>query len=418
MKKRFLILTCLALIFSLLFTSCALFQGTSDNTNDGAPISLDNIPQFDGETPYVKINNNIPFFDGEDTSRSYEKYSELDALGRCGVALACIGKDLMPTSEREEIGHVTPSGWKSVTYDIVEGKYLYNRCHLIGFQLAGENDNEKNLITGTRNMNNEGMLPFENKVANYVKDTGNRVLYRVTPIYDGTDLVARGVLMEAKSVGSDDLVFCIYVYNNQPGINIDYKTGESRLATDPLGAVLTENHEAADILPAGCGDSVDEMYVETVNDEYSGVLVISKINGTNGIILLATDVSENGSVISVKALSHVEKSWGNAMTSFLAGFAGKSQEEIGLRDTVASNQIASSAIKTAVLDAIYAVECYTDAEENGTVFVANISSKKFHLDSCGGAATMADHNKLVYIGYAEDLIKAGYTPCGTCNPAE
>ena len=418
MKKRFLLFSCFILVLTLVFTSCALMRGTSTNTGDDAPISLDSIPAFDGETPYVKINNNVPFFDGEDSSHSYEKYSELDALGRCGVALACIGRDIMPTSDREDIGHVTPSGWKSVTYDIVEGKYLYNRCHLIGFQLAGENDNEKNLITGTRNMNNEGMLPFENKVANYVRNTGNRVLYRATPIYDGTDLVARGVLMEAKSVGSDDLVFCIYVYNCQPGINIDYKTGESRLADDPLGKVVTENHEAADILPADCGESVDELYVETVNDEYSGVLVISKVQGKDGIILLATDVSESGSVLFVKALNQVEKSWGSAMTSFLSGFEGKTAAEVGAIATVSSNTVASSAIKEAVLDAIYAAECYTDAEENGEIFVANRSSKKFHLESCSGAATMAEHNKLVYIGFAEDLIKAGYAPCGSCNPAE
>ncbi len=418
MKKRFLLITCLALVFSLLFTSCDLFGGISDTTNDDPPISLDAVPEFDGETPYVKINNNIPFFETEDTSHSYEKYSELDALGRCGVAIACIGKDIMPTSDREDIGHVIPSGWHSVTYDVVEGGYLYNRCHLIGFQLTGENDNEKNLITGTKNMNNEGMLPLENRVAKYVKETGNRVLYRVTPIYKGTDLVARGVLIEAKSVGCEDLVFCVYVYNAQPGVNIDYKTGESRLASDPLGDVLTEGHDSVDILPAGAAASVDGIYVETVGDEYSGCLVVSKVSGADGVILLATDVGENGRVLSVKVLRKVEKNWSAAMNTFLSSFAGKTKGEVELIESVSSNTVASAAIKAGVLDAIYAVECYTDAEENGIIFIANRSSKKFHLEDCGGALSMAEANKLVYIGYAEDLIKAGYTPCGTCNPAE
>ncbi len=417
MKKRFSVLCLLALVFSLLFSSCSLFEGITDIDSD-APISLDDVPLFDGETQYVEINGNIPFFTDEERSYSYEKYSELDALGRCGAAIACIGKDIMPTEDREDIGHVTPSGWHSVTYDVVEGGYLYNRCHLIGFQLAGENDNEKNLITGTKYMNNGGMLFFENKVAKYVKNTGNRVLYRATPIYDETDLVARGVLMEAQSVGSDDLVFCVYVYNAQPGINIDYKTGESRLASDPLGEVVGANHDAADILPAGRGDSVDEMYIETVSDEYSGVLVTSKVNGDGGLIFLATDVDENGRVVSVKVLSQVEKKWGSAMNCYVSDFAGKSAEQICEIQAPDVNPTAAAAIKRAVLEAISAVELYTDAEENGEIFIANRSSKKFHLESCGGAATMAEHNKLVYIGYPTDLIEAGYTPCGTCNPAK
>lgn len=197
-----------------------------------ASISLEDIPEYSGE-PYVVINGNEPFFTGEDmTSTSYEKYSELDEDGKCGVAEANIGKDLMPTEERKSIGQVKPSGWHTVKYDIVDGKYLYNRCHLIGFQLTGENANKKNLITGTRYLNTEGMLPFENMVADYIKETGNHVLYRVTPIFEGNNLVASGVLMEAKSVEDDGegICFNVYVYNVQPGIVIDYKTGESRLA--------------------------------------------------------------------------------------------------------------------------------------------------------------------------------------------
>ena len=195
-------------------------------------IDLDNIPEFSG-TPYVEVNGNVPYFTETDmTTHSYETYGLLDYLGRCRVAEACIGKDLMPTEERGKIGQIKPSGWQTVKYDFVDGKYLYNRCHLIGYQLTGENANRQNLITGTRYMNTEGMLPFENMVADYIKETGNHVLYSVTPIYEGDELVARGVLMEAKSVEDDGkgICFCVYVYNNQPGVKIDYRTGKSTVS--------------------------------------------------------------------------------------------------------------------------------------------------------------------------------------------
>lgn len=194
--------------------------------------NLDEIPEFDESTPYVTINNNIPEFDEKYlTTESFEEYSELDELGRCGVAFANIGTDTMPTEERESIGQIKPTGWHTVKYDCVDGKYLYNRCHLIGYQLTAENANKKNLITGTRYLNVEGMLPFENKVAEYIKETGNHVLYRVTPIFKGNNLVASGVQMEAKSVEDkgEGILFNIYVYNNQPSIEIDYLTGESKL---------------------------------------------------------------------------------------------------------------------------------------------------------------------------------------------
>ena len=188
---------------------------------------------YDGK-PYVKVNGNIPFFDdSEITTESFEFYSELDSLGRCGVTFANISKELMPTEDRGEIGMIKPSGWHTVKYpDVIEDLYLYNRCHLIGYQLSGENANEKNLITGTRYLNVEGMLPFENEVAAYVRRTGNHVLYRVTPIFEGDNLLAEGVLMEAYSVEDEGkgVRFCVFVYNVQPGIEIDYKTGKSKVA--------------------------------------------------------------------------------------------------------------------------------------------------------------------------------------------
>lgn len=208
---------------------------------------LSDIPAYTGK-PFVEVNGNMPFFSSSDNGTdSFETYSELDALGRCGVAYANIGIDLMPTEERGNIGQVKPTGWHTVKYDCVDGKYLYNRCHLIGYQLTAENANEKNLITGTRYMNVDGMLPFENMVADYIKETNNHVLYRVTPMYEGNNLVSSGVLMEAKSVEDDGagILYNVFVYNVQPGIYINYATGESSLDDSVLETVeeikTTEN---------------------------------------------------------------------------------------------------------------------------------------------------------------------------------
>ena len=198
-------------------------QIKSYNINEIPPHEKDN---------YVYINNNKPDFKDEElTTKTFEKYSNLDFLGRAGVAIANIGKDLMPTEERESIGMIKPSGWHTIKYDIVDGKYLYNRCHLIGYQLTAENANERNLITGTRYMNVQGMLPFENMVAEYVRETKNHVLYRVTPIFEGENLVASGVQIEAKSVEDNGRAICfnVYVYNNQPGIKLNYSNGDSNL---------------------------------------------------------------------------------------------------------------------------------------------------------------------------------------------
>lgn len=196
--------------------------------------NLGNIPEYDGVSEYVIINNNIPFFNEEEmTTNTFEKYSKLDSLGRCGVAYANIGSELMPTEERGSIGSVKPSGWQTIKYDIVDGKYLYNRCHLIGYQLTGENANKENLITCTRQMNVGTMLDFENEVADYIRKTNNHVLYRATPIFEGENIVASGVHLEAISVEDNGkgIKFNVYLYNIQDGIEIDYKTGESKLIT-------------------------------------------------------------------------------------------------------------------------------------------------------------------------------------------
>ncbi len=195
---------------------------------------------------YVILNENQPEFESEEkTTEEFENYSELDSLGRCGVAYANVCEETMPTEDRESIGQVKPSGWHTVKYDMVDGKYLYNRCHLIGYQLTGENANEENLITGTRSFNVEGMLPFENEVAEYVLETGNHVLYRVTPVYDGDDLVAKGVQMEGYSVEDkgNGVCFNVFVYNVQPGITINYETGESHLSDKPVSTEATTDQQ-------------------------------------------------------------------------------------------------------------------------------------------------------------------------------
>lgn len=199
--------------------------------NNNSYVSLDAIPAYDGKA-YVAVNNNEPFFmDSDMTTTAFENYSDLDSLGRCGVAYANICKDIMPTEERGKIGMIKPSAWHTVKYDVIKDRYLYNRCHLIGYQLAGENANPKNLITGTRYLNVEGMLPFENLVADYVNNTGNHVLYRVTPMFSGSNLVANGVLIEAKSVEDNGggILFNVYCYNVQPGVGINYENGDSWL---------------------------------------------------------------------------------------------------------------------------------------------------------------------------------------------
>lgn len=230
--------------------------GTQSETDGAVPVDLSSIPAFSGDA-YVVINNNQPHFSAADlTTTAYESYSELDNLGRCGTAIASCGKEIMPAEgeERGSISNIDPSGWKQAKYSGISGGYLWNRCHLIGWQLSAENANRKNLITGTRYMNTSGMLPFENMVADYIKETGNHVAYRVTPIYEGNNLVCSGVQMEAYSIEDQggSICFNVYCYNVQPGITIHYATGDSsgpstsNEAAEPAGssteASNTDNH--------------------------------------------------------------------------------------------------------------------------------------------------------------------------------
>lgn len=284
-------------------------------------ISINEIPAYIGNA-YAVINNNVPYFmDNELSVTSYEYYSDLDSLGRCGVCVASIGQDIMPTEERGEIGSVKPSGWQTVKYPgIVDGNYLYNRCHLIGFQLTGENANVNNLITGTRYMNVEGMLPFENMVADFVKETGYHVMYRVTPVFDGDNLVASGVLIEAESVedNGNGILFNVFCYNVQPGVSIDYASGNSEL--DGVVSVATED------------PSEVEEKTESVQQTEQAIIEIPQ------------PVAE------------------------------------------------------------------------GTSYVLNTNTKKFHHTWCSSVDQMKSKNREDFTGSRDDVIARGFVPCKKCNP--
>ena len=241
-----------------------------DLVNNNSYVSLDAIPAYDGKA-YVAVNNNEPFFtDSDMTTTAFENYSDLDSLGRCGVAYANICRDIMPTEERGKIGMIKPSGWHTVKYDVIKDRYLYNRCHLIGYQLAGENANPKNLITGTRYLNVEGMLPFENLVADYVNNTGNHVLYRVTPMFSGSNLVANGVLIEAKSVEDNGggILFNVYCYNVQPGVGINYENGDSWLDGTTGSTSSGSDSSAAENSAADSSNSETMVHITATGKKY------------------------------------------------------------------------------------------------------------------------------------------------------
>ena len=261
-----------------------------DDGEPSAALDLSSIPAYSGSAS-VQVLDNVPQFTDADRARGgFEEYSDVDSLGRCGVAFALVGAETMPTEERGSIGMVKPSGWHTVRYDgLVDGNYLYNRCHLIGYQLAGENANVKNLITGTRYLNVEGMLPYENQVADYVERTGNHVLYRVTPVFEGENLVASGVQMEAWSVEDEGtgVSFDVYCYNVQPGISIDYATGGSSLAGDGSSAAAAQTEEssaAATSDQVSSSQETDRSYVLNTNTKkfhFDGCRALSRMKASN-----------------------------------------------------------------------------------------------------------------------------------------
>lgn len=257
MNKKFLNILLILIVSLSVLSGCSAGENnffndldiTAQSASDYVNYDLSNIPDYDGKA-YVELNGNVPeFSESEKTySESFEEYGKLDSLGRCTYAVSCIGKDLMPTEKRGSIGAVKPSGWHISKYDFVDGKYLYNRCHLIGYQLTAENANERNLITGTRYLNVEGMLPFENAVADYIEITNNHVYYKVTPIFEGNNLVANGVQMQAYSVedNGQGISFNVYCYNVQPGVAIDYATGDNQVMASSSASVTSTSSDVAD----------------------------------------------------------------------------------------------------------------------------------------------------------------------------
>ena len=376
MKKKNVFL-CLLMALCLV---CNLSVLSASATSQKDKITLNNLPAYSGEA-YVELNDNVPSFSKKGmTSKAFEKYIELDDLGRCGAAYANVCTETMPTEERGNIGMIKPSGWQTVKYDNVDGKYLYNRCHLIGYQLTAENANEKNLITGTRYLNIEGMQPFENMIADYIDETDNHVLYRVTPIFRGDNLLASGVQMEAYSVEDKGkgVSFNVYCYNVQPGIEINYSDGTSRLADGTI-ASITLNYSK---------------YALTVGQSKTLVASTSPESAAKNVTWYSSNnkvatVSKNGKVTAVKA--------GTATITAKTANGLKATCKVTVKaksDTTIANNTSSGNV----------------------TYVLNTNTKKFHLPSCSSVKDMNDKNKKEVSCSRDEVIDMGYVPCKRCEP--
>lgn len=377
MKKKNVFI-CLLMALSLV---CNLSVMSASAAVQKDKITLNNLPAYSGEA-YVELNDNVPSFSKNDmTSKAFEKYSELDDLGRCGVAYANVCKETMPTEERGNIGMIKPSGWHTVKYDNVDGKYLYNRCHLIGYQLTAENANEKNLITGTRYLNIEGMLPFENMVADYIDETDNHVLYRVTPIFKGDNLLASGVQMEAYSVEDkgNGVCFNVYCYNVQLGITIDYSDGSSKLADGTIASISLNYSK----------------YSIEVGQSKTFVATVSPSSAKSGV----TWYSSNNKVATVSGSGKV--------TAKKAGTA--------IITAKTSNGLKATCKITVKAKAATTVTNNTSSSGKCT-YVLNTNTKKFHLPSCSSVDDMKDKNKKEVTCSREEVIADGYQSCKRCNP--
>jgi DNA-entry nuclease len=380
--------------FAALFLAALLLAGvpitTQLTTNSGmveAQASIKTLPTY-SNSAYVAVNSNKPEFTSKEKKKTtaFETYSKLDKLGRCGVAYANICKEIMPTEERGSISSVHPSGWQS--------NMGWERCHLIGFQLAGENANEKNLITGTHYFNVTGMLPFENMVADYVKETGNHVLYRVTPYFEGNNLVASGVQMEAWSVEDegDGICFNVYVFNVQPGSTINFATG-----------VVTSTTKTAQTITGGTYSktfSVSSLKKKALSFKIGcsaqGKLTYSKKSGSKKL-----SVSKTGKVT-------VKKGTGKGT------YTAKVKIKAAAKGSYKSKTITKT-ITVKVSDS--AESTSTDAEtENSTTYILNTNTKVFHYPSCSSVSQMSEKNKKSYTGTRDGAIEQGYKPCGRCNP--
>lgn len=378
MRKRNNVFLCLLMALSLV---CNLAVMPASAETQKEKITLSNLPAYSGEV-YVELNNNLPSFKkSELTKKAFEKYSDLDDLGRCGAAYASVCKETMPTEERGEIGMIKPSGWQTVKYDNVDGKYLYNRCHLIGFQLTGENANEQNLITGTRYLNVEGMLPFENMVADYVENTNNHVLYCVTPIFKGDNLLASGVQMEAYSVEDKGKGVCfnVYCYNVQPGITIKYSDGSSKLSDGTITSV-TLNYT-----------------------KYS-----LKVGQSKTLVATVTPASSKGTVKWYSSNNKV------ATVSSAGKVTAKKAGTVTI--TAKTSNGLKATCKITVKSKNDSSVSSGTASSGKCTYVLNTNTKKFHLPFCSSVNDMKEKNKKEVSCSREEVINMGYEPCKRCNP--
>ena len=320
------------------------------------------IPPYE-DLPYYIVNDNQPFLT-ERTETSFENYSPLDRLGRCGMAYACVGPETVPTEKRGSIGMIKPTGWHTIKYDFIGGKYLYNRCHLIAYCLSGENANPENLITGTRYLNQE-MEPIENEVREYIEETGHHVMYRVTPVFEGDNLVASGVLMEGQSVEDDEIVFCIYMYNFQPGVIIDYATGDSQADPNPDRTVPASGTDT---------DDPDPEETEPVSDpDAAGAAAEAETAQDDG------ESPEQGEEQII---------------------------ELEIRDTEED-----SGSRSAGMD-----EGSPSGEAAEQEYVLNRNTRRFHRPECPSVQHMKEKNRISFTGSREELLGQGYEPCQNCNP--
>ena len=374
----------LAIIALLFAVGCFLGRGSQAASSVEAAslgFSLADVPAYSG-SPSVEVNGNVPFFDEDYFEKDqFELYSKLDRLGRCGQAYVMVGPETMPTEPRGSIGMVRPSGWKTKSYEWIDGGYLFNRCHLVAFALAGENDNPLNLITGTRSMNTQGMLPFEERVAAYIDATGNHVLYRVTPFFEGDDLVASGVLMEAESVedGGEGVEFCVWCYNVEPGVVIDYATGESR----PGDPVTEGNSSGAAVSRAEDAEPGKAESDAATEPSREGDGVEPSRDGCT-----ATEPSRDGAAA--------------AEPSREGAAAEPSRDGSNTAEPTRDGDVSAKPTR--------------DSSAEARSYVLNTNSMRFHLPGCPSVTAMSEKNRQEFEGTREEAIAMGYTPCGVCCP--
>lgn len=375
--------------------------------SDEQTLTQEGLPVYSSE-PSTEIHDNVPYFQASDlTSSSYETFSSLDDEGRCGYAVACLGPDLLPDAPRGPIGSVKPTGWHTVKYEGIDGNYLYNRCHLIAYELSGENANEENLITGTRYMNVDGMLPYENEVADYIKSTGNHVLYRVTPVFEDDNLLASGVLMEAESVedGGSGVSFNAYCYNVQPGISIDYATGDSS------GQAYTGSEASK---------------YDGVNFQSPAVIkAIQQALNDKGYDCGTPDgIAGNGTASAAAHFKADHGLSGNSIDAALALTLGlNAYQLLDLSSEAAADQASSAAQNGQSSGTAGQASGAQAGEASGSgsagpamSYIVNTNTGKFHNPGCSSIGQMSDSNKMEYTGSRDDLIAMGYQPCKRCNP--